>query len=318
MYQWRKKLIEWAKHLQSKVVPDSERAYYKALTEAYKSASTKLLSTNGVFTQARLKRVIKEITDDLYAINEKYKIALPKDIEKITIADNEYISQELQLTIKTDDTIYALPKSTIKELANISSMSFFRINADGVRIQTNTTATYMLNSIAKNNAEKVRGIIMAEYAQGTTVESIVRKIRPYMTTKAKANVRTVTRTLINEASTKAQQKFYSDNSEYIDGYIYVATLDSRTSRLCASLDGRRFKSRAAWYTPPLHFNCRSDLVSVPNGYEIGQRPIVLADGTIEVVNDKGFTYADALKRYPALSNNKLINTDTYIAGLGML
>ncbi len=311
-------MLEWSNHLTSKVVPPSERAYYQGLTEAYNLASQKLLATDSVLTKARLNKIIKEITDELYAINAQFKSVLPYDVIQITEANAAYLNQELQLTLKTDAMVIALPTEAIKKIANISAIDFYRINADGVRIQSSTTVEQMLNSIAKSNATKVRGIILAEYASGSSMPTIVSKFRPYMTTKSKQHIRTVTRTLLTEASSKAQQEFYSDNSNVIDGYMYSAVLDSSTSRLCASLDGKRFKTRRAWYTPPLHPNCRSMLIAVPDGYEVGQRPIVLKDGTVEVVKDKNFTYADALKRYPQLSNKKLINVDQYINGLGMV
>ena len=44
-------------------------------------------------------------------------------------------------------------------------------------------------------------------------------------------------------------------------YRYVATLDSRTSPICRSLDGREFKYGKG-PTPPQHFNCRSTTVPI--------------------------------------------------------
>ena len=310
-------MLELSSHLLSKVIPESERAYQKALTVAYGNA-TKLLMSADTFTQARLRVLIKEITDELYLINKDYQAALPYDVENIVNYDSRYTYDELDSSIlERTAHLVALPKETLKEIANLGTMTFFRINKDGIRIASKPiTAETMLNSIAKNNAEKVRGIIMAEYAIGTPTSAIARKLRPFITTENKRNVRTVTRTLLSEAASKAQNRFYDENADYIDGYIYVATLDSRTSQLCSSLDGRRFKTKAVWYTPPLHPNCRSKLQAVPNGYELGERPIMLPDGTIERVSDSNFTYKDALKRFPQLSNKKLINTDQYVKGLG--
>lgn len=305
-------MIEIAKHQLSRVVPDAERIYYKALTQAYADASAKLLTAN-ITTQKRLIKVVKEIQAELYGLNEQFIYALPDEIAEIIRIDNAYVVQELTVPVKLANTgavLYSLPKETLKEVASLGSMTFFSTNAKGVTKQTTVTAEAMLKSIAGKASEDVRSVIMAEYAQGTPIESIVRKIRPYLTTKQKAHARTVTRTLLNEASTKAANKYYDLNDEYIDGYIYVATLDGRTSRICRSLDGRRFPTRKVWYNPPLHPNCRSSLDAVSKGYEIGERTVVLPDGTMDRV-PRGFTYADALKRYPQLGNKKPLIFEQY-------
>jgi SPP1 gp7 family putative phage head morphogenesis protein len=44
-------------------------------------------------------------------------------------------------------------------------------------------------------------------------------------------------------------------------YRYVATLDSRTSSICAALDGREFEYGKG-PMPPQHFNCRSTTVPI--------------------------------------------------------
>lgn len=69
-------------------------------------------------------------------------------------------------------------------------------------------------------------------------------------------------------------------TEEIQRERYTAVLDSRTTVLCASLDGRVYPVRSGPH-PPLHFNCRS--MRVP----IGQGPQV-----------KETTYADWLKGQP--------------------
>ena len=314
-------MLEYAEHQLSRVVPPSERAYVKALTDAYASATTALIKTNGIYTQARLQDVINKITAELKAINVKFAEVLPYDAVPIITASNRYTEQELALALEHADIaadLYTLPKTMIQEMIDIKGINYYRIDAKGTMIKSKgVTANSMIKSIASNNIAKVRGIILAEGAIGTSPESIARKIRPFVSgDTARRDIRTVVRSLLGEANERANQKFYTENGKYIEEYLYMATLDSRTSSLCRSLDGRRFKTREPWYTPKLHPNCRSSLIAVPKGYEVGQRPIVLPDGTIEVVTDKNFTYADAVKRYPQLNNKKLINVDTYVKSLG--
>jgi hypothetical protein len=54
----------------------------------------------------------------------------------------------------------------------------------------------------------------------------------------------------------------------VDEVQFVATLDSRTTPLCRSLDGQHYPLAEA-PTPPLHWNCRSKLVPVIDWRALG-------------------------------------------------
>jgi len=304
---------EFRAHQLSRVVPDAERLYYKALSKAYADASAKLLTAN-ITTRKRLIKVVREIQAELYKLNSDFIHVLPDEIAEIIRVDAAYNFQELNVPLqaaKTGADLYALPTDVIKGVAEVKSMTFFSTNAKGITKQTTVTAEAMLQSIAGKASQDVRAIIMAEYAQGHSMESIVAKIRSTMTTAQKKHVRTVTRTILAEASTKADKEFYKANSDYIDNYIFIATLDGRTSRICRSLDGRSFKKMSVWNTPPLHPNCRSKMTAVPVGYEVGIRTIVLPDGSMKRAKARGYTYADALKDYPQLRNKKPLTYEQY-------
>lgn len=74
------------------------------------------------------------------------------------------------------------------------------------------------------------------------------------------SVQTVTRTLTTATSSAARTAVYEANDE-IQQEEFIAVLDSRTTLICASNDGKIFvKSRGP--KPPLHFGCRSIRVGV--------------------------------------------------------
>ncbi|MFT4020065.1 MAG: minor capsid protein [Acinetobacter sp.] len=64
---------------------------------------------------------------------------------------------------------------------------------------------------------------------------------------------------------------------------FVATLDGRTSKLCASLDTTVWKiDDPAKRVPPLHYHCRSILVAVDkDGKLVGQRPFVMDERRVK-------------------------------------
>jgi hypothetical protein len=61
------------------------------------------------------------------------------------------------------------------------------------------------------------------------------------------------------------------NADIFPMELYVATLDSRTTPQCQSLDGQRFPVGKG-PQPPIHMACRSIRVGIIDGRVIGTRP----------------------------------------------
>ena len=81
------------------------------------------------------------------------------------------------------------------------------------------------------------------------------------TAVADNQVLALVRTSINQVANTASQQVYEANQDITKKYRYVATLDTRTSAICASLDGREFEYGKG-PMPPQHFNCRSTTVPI--------------------------------------------------------
>lgn len=81
----------------------------------------------------------------------------------------------------------------------------------------------------------------------------------------------VTRTVINGVSNAAQQEFLSENADLLEGEVFVATLDARTTLVCAGQDGKMYPVGKG-PIPPLHVNCRSIRVGTIDGQVVGERP----------------------------------------------
>jgi SPP1 gp7 family putative phage head morphogenesis protein len=91
------------------------------------------------------------------------------------------------------------------------------------------------------------------------------------TAVADNQVLTVVRTSINQVANSASQQVYESNQDITRRYRYVATLDSRTSAICAALDGKEFEYGKG-PEPPQHFNCRSTTVAVIDYESLGFTP----------------------------------------------
>ncbi len=71
--------------------------------------------------------------------------------------------------------------------------------------------------------------------------------------------------VINQFVNTARNNFFFEHPDIIQGFQYSAIIDSRTTPICQSLDGKTFEftdSKALELRPPLHWNCRSILIAI--------------------------------------------------------
>ena len=80
------------------------------------------------------------------------------------------------------------------------------------------------------------------------------------------------RTAVQHVSSAARQAVAEANADIVAGVRMVATLDSRTSSVCRSIDGRVFPVDSG-ARPPFHINCRTSFVLVlkGGGFAVGMR-----------------------------------------------
>mgnify|MGYP003645998336 CR=1 FL=1 len=132
----------------------------------------------------------------------------------------------------------------------------------------------------------------------------------------KQQAATLTRTITNHVSTESRSLFMSENEDVLEGYEWVATLDSKTSLVCASRDGTVYPftdDPIRSPKPPAHFSCRSTIVPKVKdefdltGGRLGVRPAIGADGVEQV---RGSTdYQSWLTRQPKAFQVEVLGKD---------
>lgn len=138
-------------------------------------------------------------------------------------------------------------------------------------------------------ADNDRRRFMDEIRQGVlfneTPTQISRRIFGSQELGGVDGVREITRrgalTLANTATAAifngVLEALYNANKKIVRRELYVATLDSRTTPICRSLDGKVFEVGKG-PRPPIHINCRSVRVPQIDGRKISGRP---SNATIE-------------------------------------
>lgn len=147
----------------------------------------------------------------------------------------------------------------------------------------------LLSKIAESARQKVEYAIRDGISSGKTNQEIVQRIRGTkrlnyedgLLTSSKADIDRTVRTVRSHVANQT----YLDTFKQL-GFEYVklvATLDGRTSKLCAYLDGTVWEiNDTAKRVPPLHPNCRSILVPVEkDGQLVGERPFVMDERRVK-------------------------------------
>jgi len=123
----------------------------------------------------------------------------------------------------------------------------------------------------ERDRQRYQGVINAGYAQGQTTQGIVAELRNQFD-RSLGSLETMARTSLQHAAQQTRQATAEANSDIIKKIRIVATLDSRTSSQCASLDGREFDIDKG-PRPPFHPNCRTTTT-----YVLDDRFAVLREG----------------------------------------
>jgi len=191
------------------------------------------------------------------------------------------------LSLETRKTYRKIYKSGIAELKALSGTSSKFHNATlkqslgkiyrskvytGLKVNDliiNSAGTYsqQIASISLAQQRKIKSVVKKGMMDNLAVNKIAKNIGD-TTMLPTAQLRTLSRTAITETSSNISNATYKLNEDVIDGYQYVATLDSRTSLICSRLDGKVFRlDSKTGIRPPQHFNCRSTTVPIVKSYE---------------------------------------------------
>ncbi|MCU4634877.1 MULTISPECIES: minor capsid protein [Acinetobacter] len=147
----------------------------------------------------------------------------------------------------------------------------------------------LLSKIADTARQKVEYAIRDGISSGKTNQEIVQRIRGtkrlnYEDGILSSSKSDIDRTVRTVRSHVANQSYMNSFNQIGFEYVrLVATLDGRTSKLCASLDGSVWEiNDPAKRVPPLHPNCRSILVPVEkDGRLVGERPFVMDERRVK-------------------------------------
>lgn len=123
------------------------------------------------------------------------------------------------------------------------------------------TIRQMVDQFTESKRRGVEVAVRAGFIEGQTTQQIASNVQRITGVQAPRQAETLIRTATNHAGSVAREAFYAENGDVIAEEEWVATLDARTTIICASRDGQKYPVGQGPQTPA-HFNCRSLRVAV--------------------------------------------------------
>ena len=241
--------------------------------------------SRGLKERALLSLYEKKLDTDLTKVMSSHKKRLVNSALKNGNKSVNALNRALALeTRKTYRKIYKKGISELKALANTSSKfhnstlkeslgKVYRSKVyTGLKVNDliiNSAGTYseQIASISLTQQRRIKDVVKKGMIENLAVNKIAKNVGDSIDLPS-AQLKTLSRTAITETSSTISNATYKLNEDVIDGYQYVATLDSRTSMICGRLDGKVFRlDDSRGVRPPQHFNCRSTTVPIVKSYE---------------------------------------------------
>lgn len=243
-------------------------------------------------TRQNLEKLLRDLDDILTGITVDWQEKLSEDLQ--TLAEYEADWTTKTLTANVDAEFVTPSPEQVWSAVKWNPLALSDKPADLFGMMTGWGDSEV--------ARLVNGVKMG-FVQGKTTRQIVKEVvgTGGLVDVSQRNAATVIRTALNHVSTQARETVYKKNSDIIERYEWVSTLDSRTSTICRSRDGQKYEIGKG-PLPPAHPNCRSATAPViSDEYDFldagAKRAAKGAEGGTQV--DASTTYYEFLKRQPA-------------------
>lgn len=214
------------------------------------------------YSQARLERLLGSVNKNLDEVFKRFQGSLENDLVEIAEYESEFESKALTNAIDQDGFESVIPSPSQVKSAIFTQPLSVR-GADGGKLLQPFIADW-----SQKDRARVIGAIRQGFFEGQTNFQIIQNLRG---TKARnyqdgvlgvvgRNAEAIVRTSVQHVASVARFETWEQNKSVVTGYEWVSSLDSKTTQICAGLDGQKFKLGNG-PKPPAHIRCRSTTVA---------------------------------------------------------
>jgi len=210
---------------------------------------------DGTFTSYRLKALLKEIKATVDAAYWQAEKQLHESMGGYAIHSAEATAGMLAAQLPVTFSIVGMSDTQLAAIVDTTPIS---IGPDKKLLLEE-----VFSKLAAGKEEAIRGAIRLSMVQGETVPEMVRRLQGSRASrytdgifeKHRQDAAKIVRTVVQHTNNQAAQQTFKNNSEVVKGWVYVATLDSRTCPVCFSQSGKSFPLGSG-PLPPQHISCR--------------------------------------------------------------
>jgi SPP1 gp7 family putative phage head morphogenesis protein len=219
------------------------------------------LSINSLIDDIQRKKIIEGKRYD--ALNKLSFSNMPM-IKKV-YSDNMLTAAQFGKTSAKQEMQYDIDESA----AQLGSEDAARLFEEYVDFFATDDASEILRRSKSVLLNSIRSGMGVKETIGALREALVDYTGDTSSTRLERLVRTATSRAYNEG--RALSFHESIEAGRIIGFEFSAVMDSRTSDVCAALNGKVYKPDSlSMVNPPLHFNCRSILVAIHDDEQVNE------------------------------------------------
>jgi len=221
------------------------------------------------FTQRRLQSLLDEVRK---SINNTYRI-IDKEVSKEMLDFGKVEAKSFE-TILAGAAEIASVKVTVKSVVDSIQSSLI------AGAPSEEWWSRQSNKLNERFSDQMRtGILLGE-----SNDRLIRRVRGTrafgytngIMNSARNDAEALVRSSVQSAANNARFEVMEANHSIIKSYLYVSTLDGRTSDVCIVRDGKRWDAKTkkpighnlAFQVPPIHWNCRSTLITELRGVDL--------------------------------------------------
>jgi SPP1 gp7 family putative phage head morphogenesis protein len=234
----------------------------------------------------RLEQFLKAVRDQRAAVHLAMRKAVRGELLELSADEVAFHQNAFVRAAQIDDLALVAPVARAVRQA-VTGKPFLGQTLQG-----------WFQGLEQADYRRLESAIRTGFIEGETVDQMVRRVRGTRANGFRDGVlqvtrrqaETVVRTGVQHAANQARQELFRENADIIQYEKWMATLDGRTTLLCAGRDGKISPTDGSadvppelgepldppGARPPAHPNCRSLMVAVisPEGL-IGNRPFVV-------------------------------------------
>lgn len=217
--------------------------------------TTRVDSNMSELSKRKLDAMLVELQTANAEALEKGKAKLFEDLETLAAYEAGF---ELR-------TLQALVGAKVKEGKAAAAFAFAKrqpIGATGELLES------FVENWSAGELARMNNLVRKAWGEGWTIQQMVTGIRGTkaqgysdgILASSRRNAESIARTAIQHVASTGRMSTWEANSDLVQGYRYIATLDAKTTQICRSLDQKVFKLGEG-PVPPMHIRCRSTTIA---------------------------------------------------------